>query len=736
MNSNQSWVSVAGCRCVAAVAAILAAAAPGALALSIHPLGDSITWGYTTASAADSPGGYREPLYRNLTLTNGMTVDFVGANTSNPGPLLTQDNEVQHDGYPQYTITEVNHNLDANVPTGKTRGNNGGFWLTGTGTRPAIYPDIILLLIGSNDNEGGAFAATIEQRLDLMVTKIFTLRPTTHLYLASIPPYPADANKTAIAKAYNALIVGKTIPKFLSQGRNIRFVDQYANFILASSPDGDVVNSALFGDTIHPNEAGYQLMGDTWAAAVVGDAAPLPAAPTGLVASAVAADQINLAWTDNASNEGAFLIERSPDNATFTQIAYVGADTTSYSSTGLSNSTTYYYRVRARNSSGDSSDSDVASATTLSTTPLATPASLMALPGYAKVYLNWQAVVGAASYNVKRSTTDGGPYTTVASPASTNYADTGLANGTTYYYVVSGVAGGGEGVASAQASATPSGMPVAHYRFDLTTLDASGNGNHGVPAGALLYGDSNVGANSAQFDGTSSFVTITRVIATNFAVAVWVRTTNATSGSAWYNGMGIVDGEMVGNAADWGCSVLNGKFAVGIGNPDTTFYSTENINDGNWHHLAATRNSSSGEVKIYVDGLLNFTGTGATGPRTAPNELRIGASHSPAPVFLRGNLDDLRLYDDVVSAADIATLAGLFPPVVESLQLSGGIPVLHGAGGAPNGQCLMLTSTDLALPSAQWPSSSTNTFDGGGRFVVTNAANLNTSAEFFRLRLY
>lgn len=69
------------------VALMLSGLSAGAVV--IHPLGDSITWGYTTASAADSPGGYREPLYRNLTLTNGLTVDFVGANTGNPGPLLT-----------------------------------------------------------------------------------------------------------------------------------------------------------------------------------------------------------------------------------------------------------------------------------------------------------------------------------------------------------------------------------------------------------------------------------------------------------------------------------------------------------------------------------------------------------------------------------------------------------------------------------------------------------------------
>lgn len=721
-----------------ALAAALAVSAPDALALIIQPLGDSITYGYTTASAASTPGGYRETLYRNLALA-GVPVNFVGANTNNPGPFLTVSNQFHHDGYPKYTITEVNNNLDGNVPppaAANKENNYGGFWLTGTGSRPAIFPDDILLLIGSNDIEAGSTAPQIASRLDLLVTKIFNLRPTTRLFVASIPPYPADATKTAIAKAYNQLIKNQTVPKFLVQGRNIRLVDQYANFILVSSPDGDTVNSGLFGDNIHPNEAGYQKMGDTWTVAVTNDPVPAPNAPSALASSPVSANQINLTWTDHATNEGAFLIERSADNVTFTQIGYVGADVTNYADAGLSAATTNYYRVRARNTGGDSDYSNVASATTLNTSPLAAPVGLTATSGYGKIVLNWNASAGATSYNLKRSTANGGPYTTVASPATTNDTDAGLVNGVTHYYVVSSVSGSGEGTNSLQVGATPSGMPIAHYRFEFDTLDSSGHNNHGVPVGGLLYGDPEVGANSAQFDGTSSFVTITRVIATNFTVAVWVQTTNTGTGSTWYNGMGIVDGEVVGNQADWGCSILNSKFAVGIGAPDTTFSTVVIINDGNWHHLAATRDSASGTVKLYVDGALNFTGAGATGPRTAPNDLRIGATHAPAPVILRGNLDDLRIYDEVLPASDIARLASPPPPVIQSLSIHGGDTVLSGAGGNPNAQFLVLTSTNVMTPASQWTASAPNTFDAGGNFSSTNTSNATNPAQLFRLRLY
>ncbi|TAK96714.1 MAG: hypothetical protein EPO07_14265, partial [Verrucomicrobia bacterium] len=69
-----------------------------------------------------------------------------------------------------------------------------------------------------------------------------------------------------------------------------------------------------------------------------------PAAPSGLAATPVSPTQINLAWTDNSTNETNFLIERSLNNVTFNQIALTGAGATSYPDTGLAGNTTYYYR--------------------------------------------------------------------------------------------------------------------------------------------------------------------------------------------------------------------------------------------------------------------------------------------------------------------------------------------------------------------------------------------------------
>ena len=103
------------------------------------------------------------------------------------------------------------------------------------------------------------------------------------------------------------------------------------------------------------------------ASAVTPTGPALPAAPTNLTATAVSRSQINLAWTDNATNEEGFRIERCKGSTctNFTLIATVGADVTTFANTGLTKNTTYCYRVVAFNAGGVSDYSNIASATTL-----------------------------------------------------------------------------------------------------------------------------------------------------------------------------------------------------------------------------------------------------------------------------------------------------------------------------------------------------------------------------------
>lgn len=90
-----------------------------------------------------------------------------------------------------------------------------------------------------------------------------------------------------------------------------------------------------------------------------------PATPSGLTATPAAYNQINLSWTDNASNETGFKIERKKGaGGTYAQIGTAAVNATSYNDNTCGTGTNYYYRVRAYNGSGDSAYSNEANATT------------------------------------------------------------------------------------------------------------------------------------------------------------------------------------------------------------------------------------------------------------------------------------------------------------------------------------------------------------------------------------
>jgi hypothetical protein len=103
------------------------------------------------------------------------------------------------------------------------------------------------------------------------------------------------------------------------------------------------------------------------------------------------------------------------------------------------------------------------------------PTGLSATQGPGQVTLSWTALNGATSYNVKRSTTSGGPYTTISTAGSvtgTTFSDSSLDIGPTYYYVFSATTPYGESVNSAEASAaaaecTPPAIPTAGYNSPL-----------------------------------------------------------------------------------------------------------------------------------------------------------------------------------------------------------------------------------------------------------------------------
>ena len=205
---------------------------------------------------------------------------------------------------------------------------------------------------------------------------------------------------------------------------------------------------------------------------------PPPATPTGLAATAGNA-QVSLTWTASSAATS-YHVKRSTSSGAETQIA--APSSTSYTDGGLTNGAKYFYVVSAVNSGGESANSaEVSAAPVAPVNSPATPAGLQATGGNAQVSLSWNASAGAASYNVKRSTTNGGPYgTAVASPSATYYTDSTVTNGATYYYVVSAVNSAGQSANSAQVSATPA-SPTANVTI---TINPAQN----KPISPFIYG--------------------------------------------------------------------------------------------------------------------------------------------------------------------------------------------------------------------------------------------------------
>ena len=195
------------------------------------------------------------------------------------------------------------------------------------------------------------------------------------------------------------------------------------------------------------------------AAILVGCNIPEPAAlsnvatPTNLTAQAGESFVI-LTWTASPG-ASSYNVKRTQASGTpYTQIATTSS--TTFTDLTVTNGTTYYYAVSAVDASGQGLDSAQAVATpSVPTAPPPPPANLAATPGNAQATITWSASRSAASYRVKRSTTNGGPYVQIAAPTTTSYVDTSLTNDTIYYFVVSAINSFGESANSAQISVLP-----------------------------------------------------------------------------------------------------------------------------------------------------------------------------------------------------------------------------------------------------------------------------------------
>lgn len=220
---------------------------PATGACKIMPLGDSITDG---AGSSGSGGGYRPELFRQ-SITAMKNITFVGRKLNGPNSVMvngmTHTFPRNHEGYSGYTIypgggrAGISSEVDAAISMAK--------------------PNIILLMIGTNDVDLNLDVAEAPMRLGVLLDRTITDAPEALIVAARLTPSTTDTTDARI-RTYNNAIPG-IVKSRADAGKHVITVDMYAAFTANTN-----YKTALMVDWLHPNDAGYVVMAQTWMNAI------------------------------------------------------------------------------------------------------------------------------------------------------------------------------------------------------------------------------------------------------------------------------------------------------------------------------------------------------------------------------------------------------------------------------------------------------------------------------------
>ncbi len=264
---------------------------------------------------------------------------------------------------------------------------------------------------------------------------------------------------------------------------------------------------------------------------------PLP--PNGLAATAVSATQIDLSWSDGSSDEVGFRVERAPGGTSaFVEIASLPANATNYSSTGLTASTSYTYRVCAYNGAGNSTYSNTATVSTKSVPViLQAPTGLSATAvSSSQINLSWtDASTNEDGFKVERAPGGTTNFTEIARVPrdTTSFQSTGLTASTGYSYRVRAYVSADNSAYSNTATATTldpnvrfpaapttlKATAVSSYRIGLTWTDASDN-EDGFKVERAMGGTTNFTQIATVSANTSAYLSVGLTPSTSYAYRV------------------------------------------------------------------------------------------------------------------------------------------------------------------------------------------------------------------------
>jgi hypothetical protein len=203
-------------------------------------------------------------------------------------------------------------------------------------------------------------------------------------------------------------------------------------------------------------------------------------------------------------------------------------------------------------------------------------------------------------------------------------------------------------------------------RTDPKRLIDDKGGPSGEVKGQAVPVESETGT-ALRFDGDDR-IELPLLVKDSFSITFRVRSNQHGHGRpnemGWFSGDGLVDAEVPGVVRDFGISWQgDGRILAGTGGPETFLASPSGNNDGQWHHVAFTRDRPTGHIALYVDGTLVGEGSGNNEPLDAPPKITVGGLQ-PGGHGFRGDLDELRFYNRALAADEV---------IAEALQLRSGI---------------------------------------------------------------
>lgn len=358
----------------------------------------------------------------------------------------------------------------------------------------------------------------------------------------------------------------------------------------------------------------------------------VPNAPTGLSGAAVTNRRIDLSWADNANNETSYFLQRAT-NSSFTQnlaVTTLSTDATSYQDISVSPNTTYYYRLRAYNSAGYSTFSNVITRTTTAAAPPSAPTGLNGtVVASSQIHVSWtDNASNETSFHIYRATNSSFTQDVVINTVDSNttsYQDTGLSANTTYYYRVR--------------AANPDGNSAYTNVINYTTLASSSifTGNQDIgsltPAGSYSENGGIYTVNGAGSDiqGTSDQFQFAYLSLTGNGT-ITARVDSIENTNSWAKAGVMFRDSLAANSANAFLAITPSNGATfqsrSTTNGNTSWMSTSGLSAPYWVRL--TRNGNNFTAYRSANGV-NWTQIGSTTTIAMNSTVYIGlavTSHS------------------------------------------------------------------------------------------------------------